>query len=162
MTNAELARGGASVAVLTQLEGWEANLVLNLRLWCDGPNGKARVWNDYARTFAEPLAVCEMQAFDVLLNTLLEYAFRPLVRHATTCACVGSDECIFLNLVRTASDGHLNDAALIASLMALPTKAEAIAMLAGQVGTGARQLIANDTSLQRTDATDASNVIRLH
>ncbi|MEL6313395.1 MAG: hypothetical protein AAFQ60_05010 [Pseudomonadota bacterium] len=153
------ASGGASVAVLNQLNGWEANLILNLRLWCDSPNGKAQVWNDYARTFRSPLATHEMQAFETLIATLIEYAYRPLVRHDVNCACVGSDECVFLNLVKTASDGHLSDAALIATLIAGPTKAEAIAMLAGQVGEGARQIRPQNHDI---DITHATNVVRLH
>ena len=152
-------RGGASVAVLNRLDGWEANLVVNLRLWCEGPEGKAQVWNDYARTFQNPAATQEMQAFETLMTILIDHAIRPLVRHSVGCACVGSDECIFLNLVKTASDGHLNDAALIATLMAGPSKAEAIAMLAGQVGEGARKIV-----LKRTPRPEAgaSNVIQLH
>jgi len=153
------ARGGASVAVLTSLERWEANLVLNLRLWCEGPKGQAQVWNDYACAFQSPTAAQEMRAFETLMTTLIEYAARPLVRHDVHCACVGSDECIFLNLVKTAADGHLNDAALIATLITGPAKAEAIAMLAGQVGQGARQLTPKENFRQPPDAT---NVIRLH
>lgn len=130
--------GGASVAVLSHLEGWEANLVVNLRSWCEGPEGQARVWNDYARTLGASRAREEIRTLENLVNTLADYAYRPLVRHCVHCACVGSDECIFLNLVRTASDGHLTDAALIATLLAGPTQAEVIALLAGQVGAGAR------------------------
>ncbi|MEL7151599.1 MAG: hypothetical protein AAGK71_12730 [Pseudomonadota bacterium] len=153
------ARGGATVAVLHSLERWEANLVLNLRLWCEGPAGQAQVWNDYACTFQSPRAGEEMRAFETLMTSLIEYAVRPLVRHAVHCACVGSDECIVLNLVKTAADGHLNDAALIATLIAGPAKAEAIAMLAGQVGEGAKQIKPKETYRRSTDAT---NVIRLH
>ncbi|MEM7753440.1 MAG: hypothetical protein AAF230_08510 [Pseudomonadota bacterium] len=152
-------RGGASVAVLNQLEGWEATLILNLRLWCDGADGKAHVWNDYARTFRSPDASYEMQAFETLVTTLIEYATRPLVRHEVHCACVGSDECIFLNLVRTASEGHLNDAALIATLIGGPAQAEAIAILAGQVGEGARKIARVPMP---TRPASQSNIIRLH
>lgn len=152
-------RGGAAVGVLGRLDRWEANLILNLRLWFDGPNGKAQVWNDYARQFRNPAAQYEMQTFEALLATLVEHSIRPLVRHSVECACIGADESVFLNLVRTASDGHLNDAALIATLIAGPSQAEAIAFLAGQVGEGARQL---EQITPRTHSADASNIIRLH
>ena len=161
MRNDSQERGGASVAVLNRLDGWEANLIVNLRLWCEGPDGRRQVWDDYARTFGPLLGREEMRAFETLLTTLIEYSMRPLVRHSVQCACVGSDECVFLNLVRTASDGHLNDAALIATLLTGPAQAEALAMLAGQVGEGARRL-----SLRPDSGPDPipnnTNVIRLH
>ena len=125
------ARGGASVAVLNSLHGWESNLVMNLRLWCEGPVGQATVWNEYARCFPKGAALSEMQAFETLLRALIDHAMRPLVRHEVGCSCVGSDECVFLNLVKTASEGHLTDAALIATLMTGPAHAEHIAILAG-------------------------------
>ena len=153
------ARGGASVAVLNRLDGWEANLIINLRLWCEGPHGQGQVCNDYACGFAGRSAKSEMQAFEALLTTLIESASRPLVRHAVHCSCVGSDECIFLNLVKTAADGHLNDAALIATLLAGPAKAEMIAMLAGQVGESARSLYSN---ISQAPIRQGSNVVQLH
>lgn len=153
------ARGGAPVAVLNRLDAWEANLVLNLRLWCQGPSGQQQVWNDYATTFGGGVAQDEMRAFEELVLRILDNSSRPLVRHDVACSCVGSDECIFLNLVRTASEGHLADASLIATLLASPAHAEPIAILAGRVGEAARkiQLIA-----VRKDAQRHSNVVRLH
>ena len=152
-------RGGASVAVLNRLDGWEVNLIINLRLWCEGPQGQGKVWNDYANGFGIRSAETEMQAFEALLTTLIDSASRPLVRHSVQCSCVGSDECIFLNLVKTAADGQLNDAALIATLLTGPAKAEMIAMLAGQVGQGARTLFTNTS---QAPIRHGSNVVRLH
>ncbi|MEO0945096.1 MAG: hypothetical protein AAFY06_09660 [Pseudomonadota bacterium] len=159
MNSAHHERGGASVAVLNSLDGWEANLVMNLRLWCEGPNGRIQVWNDYACSFPKGEAKSEMHAFEALLTALVECASRPLVRHSVHCSCVGSDECVFVNLVKTAADGHLNDAALIATLLTRPSKAEMIAMLAGQVGTGARQIY---THAQRAPTGVGASVVRLH
>ncbi len=154
-----LARGGASVAVLNRLEGWEANLIVNLRLWCEGPSGMSEVWKDYTRVFRNPDAMAELRTFDALVQVLVENAARPLVRHSVECACVGSDECVFLNLVKTASDGHLGDAALIATLLAGPAQAESIAMLAGQVGETARKILPAET---HNAVADGANVIQLH
>lgn len=154
------ARGGATVAVLPSLDAWEAGLVVNLRRWCSGPEGQKQVWGDYARTFGDPLGRREMRAFETLMTTVIEYAHRPLVRHGVNCTCVGSDESVFLHLVRTASEGHLADAALIATLLAGPAQAENIALLAGQVGQGARQIAPQKTygHITRHD----TNVVRLH
>lgn len=141
------------------LEQWEAGLVLNLRRWCEGPHGQAQVWNAYARSFGAMGARDELRVFEALLNALISNASRPLVRHSVDCSCVGSDECVFLNLVRTAADGYLNDAALISTLLAGPAHAEAIACLAGQVGESARRASV-PIEMQNTDT--SSNVVTLH
>jgi len=153
------ARGGAAVAVLNRMEAWEANLVLNLRLWCEGPCGQAQVWNEYRKALPRECVHSECHAFERLLQTLIANAQRPLVRHDVGCSCVGADECVFLHLVRCAADGHLGDAALMAALIVGPSKAEHIAILAGQVGACARRI----HEFPREDVIDtAPNVVRLH
>lgn len=140
MTDARSARGGATIGVLNRMEAWEANLVLNLRLWCEGPTGQAEVWNEYRRALPGAQARDECHAFESLIRALVSNAYRPLVRHDVGCACMGADEGAFLHLVRCAADGHLNDAALMASMLAGPSHADRIATLAGQVGICARQI----------------------
>ena len=81
------------------------------------------------------------------------------MRHGAQCACVGADEGILAHLVRTASDGHLNDAALIATLMVGPAQAERVAMMAGQVGATLRLISAEPPHPHPEVAT---NVVRLH
>lgn len=153
------ARGGAAVAVLTRMDPWEANLVLNLRLWCEGPKGQTQVWNEYRKALPGKEAQDACRGFEVLINTLVENAHRPLVRHDVGCACVGADESVFLHLVRTASEGHLNDAALIATLIVGPARAELIAVLAGEVGACARKIHFQDPESPNKTAT---NVVHLH
>ncbi|MEL6412328.1 MAG: hypothetical protein AAFQ38_18215 [Pseudomonadota bacterium] len=153
------ARGGAAVGVLNRMEAWEANLVLNLRLWCEGPCGQQQVWNEYRKALSGASARNECHAFESLIRTLVANAIRPMVRHDVGCSCVGADECVFLHLVRCAADGHLNDAALMAALIVGPSKAEHIAVLAGQVGTCARQ-IHNSPPEYLSDT--APNVVRFH
>lgn len=133
-------RGAAAVDVLSSMSAWEANLVLNLRLWCEGPQGQAQVWNEFRRSLKGDDAQRECRTFETLVRSIISAAHRPMVRHEVGCACVGSDEGIFLNLVRTASEGHLRDAALIATLLVGPAHAEHIAMLAGHVGECARKI----------------------
>lgn len=152
-------RGGDPVAKLTNLDKWEVALIINLRLWCEGPRGKGAVCRDYFQGMGGEDPSLELAAFEALLNTIATYAHRPMVRHDVACGCAGSDECIFLNLVRTASDGHINDAALISTLLAGPAQAERIALLAGQVGECIRRL--HDDAQQTPNMTQ-SNVIRLH
>lgn len=151
--------GGAAVGVLSRLEAWEANLVLNLRLWCEGAGGQSRVWSEYRRALPGPEARVECETFEYLLSTVISVSHRPLVRHEAGCSCVGSDEAVFVNLVRTASEGHLTDAALIATLMVGPAQAEQIAMLAGQVGDTLRRIHAHRPAMS---AEPAPSGIPLH
>ena len=146
------ARGGATIGVLNTLESWESFIVLNLRLWCDGADGQAQVWAQYRATLPIGEAKAQCATFETLVRTITSMAQRPLVRHDVACACVGADEGIFLHLIRTASDGHLNDAALIATLLAGPAQA-------GQVGACARRMHSKDTPPY---AREYSNVVHLH
>lgn len=159
MTADHHARGGAALGVLNRMDAWEANLVLNLRLWCEGPQGQAQVWNEYRKSLSGGAAHNACRNFEGLLNILTDNAYRPLVRHDVGCSCIGADECIFLQLVKTASEGHLNDAALIATLIAGPAHAEHIALLAGEVGACAREIHPDHPDLPTSAG---SNVVRLH
>ncbi len=129
--------GGVTLARIDQFADWEARILRFLRLWCDDQSGQDRVRQEFERAFPSSPA-CE--AFARLVCELCTYAQRPLVRHEFDCTSVGSDECIFLHLVRTASEGHLGDAALIGGLLVGPAHAERIALLAGEVGWACRQM----------------------
>ncbi|WP_299687770.1 hypothetical protein [uncultured Tateyamaria sp.] len=140
MTPEHHRRGGAAVAALNRMDTWEADLVLNLRLWCEGPPGQLRIRTAFETVLSGAAAARAWDDFDTLLRRIVATASRPMVRHDIGCNCVGSDECVFAHLVRTASDGHLNDAALIATLLVGPAHAEHIAILAGEVGSCARRI----------------------
>ena len=159
MSSAHYARGGAAVASLNRMDAWEANLVLNLRLWCEGPKGKMQAREDYQAAFPASEVDRAWNMFEELVGKIISTASRPLVRHELSCNCVGSDECIFVHLVRTASEGHLNDAALITTLLCGPAHAEHIAVLAGEVGSSIRSVHRKPT---RKPTANASNVVRLH
>ncbi|APX14081.1 hypothetical protein [Tateyamaria omphalii] len=160
MTASNQARGGATVNVLNRMEAWEAHLILNLRLWCEGPTGQHHARQDYLNALPAPEAERAWAAFQRLTRKILCTAPRPLVRHDVGCNCVGSDECVFVHLVRTASDGHLNDAALIATLLTGPAYAEHIALMAGEVGSTLRHI--HDRQAQSFSPANAPNVVRLH
>ncbi|MEM9580542.1 MAG: hypothetical protein AAF891_07620 [Pseudomonadota bacterium] len=159
MTASHPSRGGATVSALSHMEAWESSLILNLRLWCEGPQGQSQIWRDYHRSLPKQQAHEMCAAFETLMRTLIDCAYRPLVRHDVSCACVGSDECVFVNLVRVASDGHLNDAALISTLLAGPAQAEHIAILAGRVGECSRQI---HEQISEFSSALPKNVVRLH
>lgn len=140
MTLSAQNRGGASVGVLTQLEPWEADLIITLRLWCESPEGQAQVWNEFATTLPKGRASGEMQAFERLVEIIGSYAHRPLVRHSVGCSCIGADEGVFAHLVRMASAGDLAEASLIATLLVTAAQAEHVAILAAQVGCARKSM----------------------
>ncbi len=147
------------IAVLDQMDAWEINLVLNLRLWCEGPTGRRAAWTDYANAVPYGDAERAWHDFERLVERVITTASRPLVRHQVTCNCVGSDEYIFLHLVRTASDGYLNDAALIATLLSGPAHAEHIALMAGEVGSALRHAHCKSNSISPVATAE---LVRLH
>ncbi|MCY4336343.1 MAG: hypothetical protein OXC60_16935 [Litoreibacter sp.] len=160
MIQDRFSKGGAAIGVLNRMEAWEANLILNLRLWLDGTEGQTRVWSEYRKALSGLEAQNECRAFETLITTIASTAPRPLVRHEVHCVCAGADECTFLHLVRCASDGDLYDAALMAALLAGPSRAEQIALLAGQVGTCARKLTRD--RITRISPKPAPYAARLH
>ncbi|MFC6589061.1 hypothetical protein ACFQDZ_19120 [Sulfitobacter pacificus] len=131
-------RGGVPVGQLHAITPWEALLVRHLRLWCDGPEGRLKVKNDWERAGPKAAAENTLAVFDALIITLTSYARRPLVRHCLTCECLGADEGVFVQIVSAASGGALDDAALMSGLIAMPAHAEHIAILAAQVGAAFR------------------------
>ena len=133
--------GAVPLAAIDAMQAWEANFVLNMRLWCDGPQGKMIVSKEFHRALPDGHAEASIQDFDSLISDICQLAHRPLVRHEVSCNCVGADECVVLHLVRMASAGQLADAALISSLLVGSAHAERIALLAGLVGEACRQLV---------------------
>ncbi|MEM6304264.1 MAG: hypothetical protein AAF744_06055 [Pseudomonadota bacterium] len=151
--------GGAPVGVLDRLPPWESRTVMNLRLWCEGPEGRAEVRAGFETALPLQDAEHQCRAFERLLQTILQAAHRPLVRHDVGCGCMGADEGVFLHLIRTAAMGRHRDAALIATLLVGPSEAEAVALLASKVGLCAKYMHACDTT--RGPARPAP-VVRLH
>jgi hypothetical protein len=136
------ARGAAAVGQLAEVSAWEAELILNLRLWQDGDRGRRAVWNAYATALGPREGRAALEAFVDLLKTIEDNMLRPLVRHGVACGCVGSDEAVFANMVRMAAEGELHEASLIATLMVRPAHAERVALMAADVGSTLRTLVA--------------------
>ncbi|QBF30463.1 hypothetical protein [Thalassococcus sp. S3] len=152
--------GGATVGLLNRVPDWEAALILHLRLWCAGPECQAKVWDGYAQALPREEVRDAMRAFDQLIGLIWSYAHRPLIRHALDCNCISLDEAVFARMVRTATDGPMQDALLMAALIVPPGYAEAVAQLAGTVGATARQITAPDRT--SSPKHKAGNVVWLH
>ena len=153
-------RGGATIGHLSTLDDWEALLIRELRLWCHGPEGQAEVWNGFAVNLPPGTADTEMRVFEDLIRTMATYARRPLVRHDVQCDCLGADEAVFLQIVKSACSGELHDAAMVAALAVMPAHAERVALMAAQVGTSIQRISAHlDVP---AEPHKPHNVVRLH
>ena len=127
-------RGGAPVGFITELDAVEAASVIYLRLWCDGPDAQAQVWNDFASGLGPDQGRKALKSFEDLCSLCTRHGRRPLMRHSVQCKCLGADESCFANFIATAAIGEREDAMLIATLLVRPDVAPLIASLAADVG----------------------------
>ncbi|MGR3273442.1 hypothetical protein DU478_17065 [Thalassococcus profundi] len=141
--------GASVVGRLTDIAPWEAELILSMRFWMDGPEGQAAVWNGFARTLGATEGRVALRGFERLLSDLCTFARRPLVRHGPGCTCIGSDEALLQTLVREAARGDHAEAVMIASLLVPARHAEPIAVLAARVGKAMRQVAQRAPRLQQ-------------
>lgn len=140
MTSAQQKRGGAPVGFITELDGIEAASVLYLRLWSDGAEGQASVWNDFAACLGSEQGRKALTSFEDLCGLCSTYGRRPLMRHSVHCKCLGSDESCFANFIGAAATGDHEDAMLIATLLVRPDVAPLITSLATDFGLALRRM----------------------
>ncbi len=141
MTATQETQAGATVVNrLTALPAWEAELVLSMRFWLDGAEGREKVWNSFAQTFGAAEGRTQLRLFEGLLSSLCNHARRPFVRHGRGCTCIGADEAVLLTLVREAAKGDIAEAAQIASLMVPAAQAELIALKSVELGRAMQQM----------------------
>jgi len=151
----ETQTGAAVVNSLTALPAWEAELVLSMRFWLDGTEGREQVWNSFAQSFGTTEGRAHLRLFEGLLSSLCSHARRPIVRHGLGCTCIGSDEAVLLTLVREATKGDIAEAALIASLLVPAAQAELIALKSAELGRAmqrmTRRMPSGPTTKRRPD-----------
>lgn len=133
-------RGGAPVGYVSELGPVEAGAVLYLRLWCDGPDAQAQVWNDFATAFGPKSGRRVVKSFETLCDLCVRHGRRPLMRHNVTCKCLGADESCFANFIGYASEGEREDAFLIATTIVRPDMAPSLVGLAQEFGLALRKM----------------------
>ena len=127
-------RGGAPVGFIDELDSIGAASVVYLRLWCDGPDAQAQVWNDFATGLGTDQGRKALKSFEDLCALCSSHGRRPLMRHSVQCRCLGADESCFATFIETAATGEREDAMLIATLLVRPDVAPLVASLAADVG----------------------------
>ena len=133
--------GGSAVGQMTHLDDLSACTVIYLRLWSDGPDGQAAVWNDLARGLGAARGRAALATFETLVGLLGQHGRRPLMRHAATCACIGADEACFANFIATATTGEREDALLMAMLLVRPDVAPQLCAVAMDFGIALKQML---------------------
>jgi hypothetical protein len=134
MTSAQAHRGGASVGFITELDAIQAASIIYLRLWHDGPDSQANVWNDFTSSLGIVQGKNALQSFEDLCKMCSQHGRRPLMRHSVDCKCLGADEACFANFIATAATGEREDAMLIATLLVRPDVAPLITAFAADFG----------------------------
>lgn len=140
MTDAQAKRGSAPVGFITELDGIEAASVIYLRLWCDGLDSRASVWNDFVSSLGVDQGRKALNSFEDLCSLCTKHGRRPLMRHSVNCKCLGSDESCFANFIATAATGDRDDAMLIATLLVRPDVAPLITSLAANFGLALKRM----------------------
>lgn len=146
-------RGGAPVGFVAELGPVEASAVLYLRLWCDGPDAQAQVWNDFATSLGPQRGRKALKAFENLCELCVRHGRRPLMRHRVNCKCLGADESCFANFVGYATDGEREDALLIATTIVRPDIAPMVVECAQQFGLALRHMVQNTPQFNRGTTT---------
>ncbi|MEZ5714922.1 MAG: hypothetical protein R3D85_07000 [Paracoccaceae bacterium] len=145
MSGAANRRGGVPVGYVSELGTVEAASVLYLRLWSDGPEAQAQIWNDLASMLGPDEGKQALQAFEQLCDLCARHGRRPLMRHSLHCKCLGADESCFANFIGAASEGDHEDAMLIATTIVRADMAPCLAGLAARFGLALRRMALRET-----------------
>ncbi len=138
--NAQDRSGRLPVGHVAELEPLEASAVLYLRHWCDGPEAKAQVWNDFSRCLGAEPGRAALKSLERFCELCIRHGRRPLMRHSLKCRCLGADEACFANLIAAAAEGAREDALLLATLMVRPDVAPSLVMQAETLGLALKRI----------------------
>ncbi|MEL6584916.1 MAG: hypothetical protein AAFQ36_13895 [Pseudomonadota bacterium] len=120
----------------------EARSVIYLRLWCEGPDQQAEVWNNLATTLPPHRARKALRAFETLCDLCFRNARRPMMRHDSKCSCVGGDEACFANFVAAAGSCEREDAMLFISNIVRPGAAPILVQFAQEFALALHEMSA--------------------
>ncbi|WP_322894437.1 MULTISPECIES: hypothetical protein [unclassified Yoonia] len=134
---------GDPTASLHQLDDLNACCVIYLRLWCDGPEGRAAVRRDLSNGLGPRRASTAIEAFDTVITLLSQHHRRKLMRHAVDCPCLGADEATFAQFVTTAATGEREEALWMAMLLVRPDMAMHLTAAASAFGLRIAQMLAS-------------------
>ncbi|MEM7508375.1 MAG: hypothetical protein AAF415_16705 [Pseudomonadota bacterium] len=117
MTGRAHRRGGAPVGYLSELTRVEADAIVYLRRWCEGPAGQDEVWDDLIFRLGHRHGARAADALRNMCHMLAMNGRRALLRHDVKCQCFGGDESVFANCIGATAVGDREDALLFAALL---------------------------------------------
>lgn len=150
-------RGAAPVGKVTDLGPLEAAAVICLRLWCDSPEGRRKVRDDFSQLLGTMAGDAALHAFDEFCNLCVLHGRRAFARHDPACECLGADEACLAHLVALATEGEREDAMLIATLLVRPDVSLHLVAAAQALGMALLRV-----SLKATRRAAAAHSDRLH
>lgn len=112
MTQYQTQRGATAVGVLSTLPPIEFLSISFLRLWNEGPDGQAQIWNKLACELSPNEGRKVLKDFETTIALFAAYARRPLVHHCVNCTYIGADEATFASMVSLASEGEREEVLL--------------------------------------------------
>ncbi|MCF3594596.1 hypothetical protein LZG00_11355 [Rhodobacteraceae bacterium LMO-12] len=140
MSVAAKTRGSTPVGYVSELDPVEATAVLYLRLWNEGTEQQAQIWNDLATGLDPKEGELALRAFEQICRLCAHHGRRPLMRHGLRCKCLGSDESCFANFIGVASSGDFEDAMLIATTIVRADVAPSLTSLAETFGLALKRM----------------------
>ena len=145
-------RGGAPVGMVADLDPVEAGLVIYLRLYCSGPEARHQAERDFALSLGPDHGPEALESLGQICSLCADHGRRPLMRHGSSCKCLGADEACLANIVGAAGTGDREEAMLLASLMVRADMAPRLAGLAETLGLAlARMASMADVAVARTE-----------
>jgi hypothetical protein len=141
MTIHDPSLGSQATTRLSQIDDLEACVVIYLRLWCEGPEGRCAMRSDLVNALGEARAASAVEAFAAMFDVLTGHRRRPLHRHALQCPCLHPDEACFAKFVAQAASGDREDALWMAMLLVRADLAPQLTAAAGAFGLRIRQML---------------------
>jgi hypothetical protein len=127
-------RSAVAVGRLTDLGPREGAAVTCLRLWCDSPEGRRKVRNDFAQLRGAMAGDAALHALDEVCSLCVFHGRRAFARHGPGWQCLGADEACLANLVALATEGEREDALLIATRLVRPDFSQDLVAAAHALG----------------------------
>lgn len=126
--------GGESVGWIEALPEAERLVVCSIRLWLEGPDAQAEVWNAFATGLGPERGRRALRAFERYLAAVATATVRRLCRHAPSCPCVGRDEAELAAIVTLVARGDTAAAAARAARFVPASRLCAVTAAAGELG----------------------------
>ncbi len=133
--------GLQTAARLSQLDDLEACVVIYLRLWCSGAEGRCAMRADLAHGLGEARAITATAAFSELVDLVTCHPQRTLHRYPLQSSCLHPDETCFAHFVASAASDDREDALWMAMLLVQADLAPQLTAAAGAFGLRIRQML---------------------